>query len=353
MNSLDLKKKELLNLKKSSLSTYDKLKSRRIEKEKEISTDIVRFVEEVIIPQVLEYNSIGFTKKEFLCVDSLGKFAYSNYHSDILEHKSTISKALIQNGFDVTFEYLFDFLNRGNIRILFIVDWSKILFNKENTDISEVEKKIKEQHNGFNTHRYSLIEKFVNENILKEIQLKNEENIVSIDYKGNNDLHSVFDKLIVIEILKKHGIYAKLNDDFHRLTIKWEKPLDEYYKESCTYDAKYCQDICDKLLSKAYLVDKTSDFYVEIYRKLSNTEEEKFRYRLSMYKDVEFNNIVRPTKYIKLTNFECKTDNTTLKNTILEYEDLDEKSMFSLTEKIVFILSIWVLAVFIFFFIKF
>ena len=283
------------------------------------------FTEEVIIPQVLEYNSIGFTKKEFLYIDNLGNFTYSNYGSNIWKDKTAIAKALTQNGFDVTFEYLCDFWDNSNIRTFLIVDWSKILSNKENIEYKELAEKIKIQHNSFNTYRYSLIEKFVNEEILKVIQLKNEENIVLMDYKGNDRLNDVFDKLIAIQILKEHGIYAKLNDDFYKLTIKWEKPLDWYYKDDCVYNAKYCQDICDKLLSKEYFVDKTPDFYVEIYRKLSNSEEEKYRHRLTVYKDVELNNIVKPNNIIKLNNIESKNGDLSSQNTISDSEYLAQQ----------------------------
>lgn len=232
--NLDLEKKyETLNLTKAEPKLFDTLQNKRLQIENSISEENLNFIEKKFLPQIFEFNSIGFTMKDFLLIKN-DKFYYSSKEFKSV-HKKTLIKLLKEMGFDAYFYIDYDFKN------LFCeylsVSWSNLL---KSVDCSEIIKKIKKEHNSFNTSRYSLVKKDVDEILIPQIQKLNNSNITELTKCSDISNTSIFDKLIVLEILKKEGIFARIDklDNFN-LSIYWDKTIEEYSKTEPITDAKY------------------------------------------------------------------------------------------------------------------
>lgn len=287
MNNLDLNKKCLLDLKKAELLTYDKLRLRRDEMINEIRSEVICFVDNIVIPQVLEYNAIGFSKKEFLYKRDSEYYCYGGYNSVIWNNKNIFAEVLSEKGFDVVFEDLYDFWERSSIDSILIVDWNIELTKPLNNN--SLLERLRSEHNNLKSCRCSIIEDEINDKILSDIKLKNERGELSFEYNRYLETEDILDKIIIIEILKKHGIYAKLDKNFENIIVKWEKPLNDYYSEDGVFNAYKYQVMLDRMYySSEYTLDVMPNY---IYRRRvsNNGKDEVCRVKFWLYKDIKFN----------------------------------------------------------------
>lgn len=232
MEKLFLEKENTLNLKKRPQSMYDKLNEDYKSQLKTIKKEHHEFVDNVIIPQIKLFNSIGFYAKGFHYnyVESSIKSFEFDILSDYLEDLGL--KCILKELYDISQFYIY-------------IDWRDSVINTSkqvnSKTLTTLTSYLKNHYSDFNNIIYDKLEKFAHEYIFPKM-LENNTGSRTLKVNLPRNYSSIFHMITLLEILKKNDIYAEpelLN--LNSLNLDWSKPYTEFSKniDFDVYDAKF------------------------------------------------------------------------------------------------------------------
>ena len=257
MNKLLLEKGEALDLKKRPQNIYDKLKEDYHAQLKNIKEQHHDFVDNILIPQIKLFNSIGFYAKGFnysyieSSIEGFEFDIFSNYFKDLG------LKCFLKDSYGTYPAYIY-------------IDWrdsvTKTSNQRSKETLSTLATYLKKHYSDFNNNIYEDIEKFIQEKVFPKML---ENNLGNRTLKVNlpEKYSGIFCMITFVEIFKKNGIYAEPElFEFKSLDLDWSQSYDNFAGsyDFDVYDAKCFIDCFEGKLNERRISHMTLSTAIEL-----------------------------------------------------------------------------------------
>lgn len=201
MNNLNLKKDNLLDMKKKKVTIISELKQMKAITQKNEIDEGIYFVENTIIPEIIDYATVGIRKRRFQI--------NNNWRTETI---LKIEEKIKELGLDC----IVDTDNLDNKYLYILIPHHILKNNNSCIDFSG--------WNKFDTPIYSIIEDAVHNIIKPAIFEADSKNINSLTIEVPDILNNIFCFAILLEILKENQIEVDVNltDNPKLLNISWD-----------------------------------------------------------------------------------------------------------------------------------
>ena len=203
MTSLNLKKDNLLEMKKKKVSIINELKQKKVMLQKKETNEAISFIEKTIIPELVYYLGVGIRKRRF----SLD----NNWTSETL---TKIEDTLTNVGLECFIDT--DVHNNKKLYVLAPIETIENNYNSNTIDFS--------CWNKFDTPMYSFIEDTVHNIIKPAVFEADSQNINNLIIELPDNLNNIFCLSILFKVLEENQIkvdFDVLNNP-NNLKISWD-----------------------------------------------------------------------------------------------------------------------------------